>query len=274
MTEALEPAMVALNAADEAKDEMCPFCHEEPIGHHDEEAEKEVDDKVVSKPSGLKCNVVRRKDGDLPHTTAAHHAISAMQCYARIRRLVRMGNLAKYDINAPVNGIGLPTTHWRLKYPEGSEKKKYGDLVDPPPGGKQYVAFSLMKELKAQWHVGHHAFDVDLNLLDKDSWDSKGSEESDDDDNGHMVSYDTSIIRKLLKLLTSLESHALCEEKDWKDKFKQEMDKISNEIKDLLNKFKSKKPSSSAPLFVSRMAFDFARKTNPVPPDPRDAIVA
>ncbi len=270
MTELLE-LVSAANIADFAADDLCPFCHKKPPGHNSDDP-KDVDDQVTSKPSGLGCNIVRRKTGDLPHTTAAHHLISAIQCYSRIRRLVRMGNMVGYDINCPNNGIGLPTTHYTLKYPEGGERKKYGDLSDPD--GKQKVAFALMEELGAQWHVGHHAFEVDLGLLNKDFWDSGGSEEQDGSDNGHHVSYDTTIIGMLMDLLASLVPGGLCEEDKPEDKFKQDMDEISKEIKDKLEKFKAGNPSSSAPLFVSRKAFDYARNKEPIVVDDDNPIDA
>ena len=266
MTELAElVAMDMSNATDADKDLMCPFCHEKPVGHHEDDAPKETNDKVKSVPKDLNCEKKKRKSGDLPFTTAQHHLISALQCCARIRRLVRMGNLVGYDINNPKNGIGLPTTHWSLKYPENGVQKKYGDLAN-----KREVAFAIMKDQKAQWHVGHHAFEVDLSQLNKDLWNEGGSDESAENDNGHMVSYDVTVIGLLLDLLTSLQSVKLCEDEDSGDKFKTDMDDISSRIKGKLNKFASGRPGESKPFFVSRMAFDFAKNSEPDVPDDDD----
>lgn len=263
MTELAElVAMDMSNAADLDKDLMCPFCHEEPVGHHNEDGPQETNDKVKSVPRSLKCDKKKRKSGELPFTTAQHHLISALQCYARIRRLVRIGNLVGYDINAPKNGIGLPTTHHTLTYPEDRKQKKYGDLND-----KRKVAFALMEDQKAQWHVGHHAFEVDLSKLNKDLWDRGGADESADDDTGHMASYDVKVIGLLLDLLTSFQSVKLCEEEDPGEKFKADMDKISSLIKGKLNMFASGRPGESKPFFVSRMAFDYATDNEPEVPD-------
>ena len=109
-------AVAVANIADEKADDKCPFCQKKPEGHATDKP-KEVNDKVTSVPSSLNVDIGGRKTGDLPYTSAAHHLISAMQCYARIRRLVRMGNMVGYDINAPKNGIGLPTTHLDAEVP-------------------------------------------------------------------------------------------------------------------------------------------------------------
>ncbi len=196
----LEEAVNAANAVDASKDDLCPFCHEKPIGHATDTPEA-VDDNVVSVPADLGCEIRRRKDGDLPYTTAQHHLISAMQCYARIRQLVRMGNMLGYNINCKENGIGLPTTHYTLTYPDGGGRKKYGDLDDPE--GKKRIAFALMKELGAQWHVGHHAFTITVPKTNVDSWKDGGTDEQDENDYGHETQYDVEIISMLLALLKS-----------------------------------------------------------------------
>jgi hypothetical protein len=202
--------------------------------------------------------MAKRTNGDLPYTTAQHHLISAMQCYARIRRLVRMGNMVGYDINNPTNGIGLPTTHWTLKYPQNGKKVKYGDLDEP--GGKREVAFALMKELGAQWHVGHHAFDIMVPKRDLESWKESGADEENTDDVPHETSYDVVIIGMLFNLLKSVPM-GMCEDPEKNDKFKTDMDKISKEIREKLEKFNGKKgakPAASSPFFVSMRAYEYS----------------
>jgi len=252
------------NAADLTNDEKCPFCHEKPVGHATDKPE-EVNDKVKSVPADLNCNTsswakgsAKREDGDLPYTLAQHHLISAMQCYAQIRRLVRMGNMVGYDINNPNNGIGLPTTHWTLKYPEDGKHKKYGDLLEPD--GKQKVAYALMKELGAQWHVGHHGFVVVVPKRDRDAFTEGGGDESDENDSSHETQYDVVIIERLLALIAESPKN-LCEDPKKDDKFKQSMDQISADIKSHLEKFNGKngaKPADSSPFFVSMRAYEYS----------------
>jgi hypothetical protein len=252
------------NAADLAKDDQCPFCHKQPIGHATKKPKK-VNDKVTSVPSALKCDIKRRGDGEYPYTTAQHHLISAMQCYAKIRRLVRMGNMVGYDINNPTNGIGLPTTHPSLTYSELGVKKKYGDLDDPD--GKRSVSFALMKELKAQWHVGHHAFEITVSGKDIDSWMDEGADEKDGADYAHETQYDVLIIGRLFNLVKSIPP-TMCEEPRRDDDLKQQMDKISNEIREHLDKFNEKngaKPAQSSPFFVSMRAYEYSGVADTLP---------
>jgi len=265
MTELME-LVDAANIDDKTKDLKCPFCQEKPLGHEEGDAKK-VSDKVKSVPKDLDCDNAsswnkgpeRRNDGSLPYTVAQHHLISAIQCYAKIRRLVRMGNLAEYDINAPENGIGLPTTHYSLKYPENGVK--YGDLDD---NGKQKVAFSLMKELGAQWHVGHHAFAI---AKDYDTYKEEGVDEKDEDDIPHETSYDSEIISRLFNQCKAFEP-SFCEEPERDKKFKDAMDKISKEIKGKLEMFKGgkkAKPAESYPFFVSRQAYNYSGCSKDLP---------
>ena len=265
-------AVAAANVVDLDKDEQCPFCHEKPIGHATDKPE-EVNDEVTSIPKNLKCDTSSWHDGkakkrtseDLPYTLAQHHLISAMQCYAKIRQLVRMGNMVGYDINNQDNGIGLPTTHWRLEYPERGEMKKYGDLDEPE--GKKRVAFALMEELGAQWHVGHHAFDVVVPKTNMDSWKEEGADEQNEDDYPHETSYDVLIIARLFNLVKSFPL-TLCENPERDENFKTDMNNISTEIKERLEKFNGKngaKPADSSPFFVSMRAYEYSEIADNLP---------
>ncbi len=269
MTELMEAVAIA-NIDDKTKDLKCPFCQEKPLGHVVGDAKK-VSDKIKSVPKNLECkntdswnsgSKVKREKGDLQYTLAQHHLISAMQCYAKIRRLVRMGNLAEYDINCKENGIGLPTTHYTIKYPENG--KKYGDLDN---NGKQKVAFSLMKELGAQWHVGHHAFAIKAPKIDFDTWQNEGMDEKNEDDVPHETQYDQEVLSRIFNLCKSFPSN-FCEDPERDEKFKKDMDKISKEIKDKLEKFKGgnkAKPAESYPFFVSRQAYDYSGCSEDLP---------
>ena len=246
--------VAALNVLDETSDDKCPFCYKK--AHPFKFKANEPNPVVKSVPKQLGCSVNRRKTGNYPYTTARHHLISALQCFGQLRRLVRMATLVGYDINDPPNGIGLPTTHHSLKYTHGEmAREKYGNFDDDE---KEEIAFKLMKELGAQWHVGHHAFEV-LIPGDWDNWGEAGGEEGGGDDRGHMVSYDTTIISQLLDLMDNWVATNHCEAEDPKDDLKADMDELSGEIKAKLEAFGGPSPSGSSPLFVSRMAYNYAR---------------
>ncbi len=252
MTELCE--LVAINSADEKSDDKCPFCNED--AHEFESKKQEPDAKVKSKPAQLNCDIQRRSDGKLPYTTAQHHLISALQCYGQIRRLVRMGSSVGYDINEPVNGIGLTTTHWTLKYDHAGKVQKFGDFNQTE---KQFIAFALMNERKDQWHVGHHAFEVMIPQL-WDSWDEDGGDESDDDDRGHSAQYDTTITTRLCKIMDRWVEGGFCKkDEDKSDDLKADMDKLSGEIRDKLGMFATSTPMRSSPLFVSYLAYEYAK---------------
>ena len=80
-------------------DEGCPFCGEKPLHDSETADKKKMTDKVKSVPSDLGCKIIdgksttpKRSDGDLPFTMARHHLISAKQCYAKLKPLVRMAS--------------------------------------------------------------------------------------------------------------------------------------------------------------------------------------
>lgn len=254
--------LATANEIEKGKNEKCPFCHVKELGHATNKKPEIVNDKVTSIPANLNCNTsswhsgknTKRKNGNLPYTMAQHHLISAMQCYAQVRRIVRMGNLVGYDINNPINGIGLPTTHYTLKYREDGKETKYGDLSDQ---GKQGVAFSLMEELGAQWHVGHHAFAVTVPKTDVDTWQNEGSDEKNQEDYPHETEYDVLIIEALFNLSKGFEI-TFCEDPKRDNKFKEAMNNISKNIKRHLEAFKTTDPTASSPFFVSRMAYDYS----------------
>ena len=209
-----------------------------------------LDLKVVSKPSQLNCTPLTQK-GDFSYTTARHHLISAKQCYAKLKRIVRMGAIAGYDINAPKNGIALPTVANNLRFTVGNKvQQKYGKLSTDE---KKTVAFLVMKSEKAQWHVGHHAVTIEIH----DNW---ANEENDKAwQRGHCISYDNEVINKLLKILGQYKPEGYCDEEK-PDGFIEDMDNLSKQIKGKLDKFKTKSPSDSKPFFVSQLAADYAKK--------------
>jgi hypothetical protein len=229
------------------KKDKCPFCPDKDLDDCKQKKQKPTT-KVVSKPNQLACGTLAQK-GTHTYTTAKHHLISAKQCYAKIRRLVRMGSMVGYDINDPPNGIALPTVANNLRFTAGkSKQKKYGQLS---PDEKEAVAFSIMASAKAQWHVGHHAVTVEL----AEQW--ADEEEDAPWRRGHFVSYDTEVIAQLLKLLSKYKPEQECDPKKAKD-FKSDMDNLSDQIKGKLKEFEGADPGGSAPYFVSQLAAQYA----------------
>ena len=254
MTEIAE-MVAAANIADEK--DKCPFCPDKNLKDCKAKKQEPVA-KVVSKPDQLGCSPLSPK-GDFSYTSAKHHLISAKQCYAKLKRLVRMGSMAKYDVNDPPNGIPLSTVANNLRYTVGTtENGKYGKLS---PSEKATVAFGVMGVEKAQWHVGHHAVTIEL----VDRW----ADEVEDAPwrRGHLVSYDSEVIGQLLKLMSKYQPEHDCDETK-PDSFKSDMDNLSAEIKGKLNQFKKNSPGSSSPYFVSQLAADYAKSKDASPPAP------
>lgn len=257
--------VVAVSLADKDNyDDKCPFCYEAP---HDFQTKKAKPNPVVeSIPEQLGC-------ADLPvtgtwiHTTAKHHLISAKQCYAKLRRLVRMASMVEYDINHKNNGIALPTIAKNIKFTVGGVgPKNYGSFGD---AGKQEIAFGVMSQAKAQWHVGHHAVSVDIPA------DDDGGED-DDSTMGHSVSYDESVVKELLKLMDAWVEAGWCaEDEDKSNSLIKDMDNISANIKAKLNMFAVDQPKESYPYFVSRMAhaYAYAQEQDDEPPHKNTKLI-
>ena len=247
MPELLEKANGPSSEADDKAN--CPFCTDKSLDDCPLEKKPDPDDKVVSDPGALGCSKLSATGCAFTYTTANHHLISAKQCYAKLKRCVRMGQMAGYDINASVNGIGLPTVANNLTFAVGgASAKKYGKLTAPQ---KKTVAFTAMAHAKAQWHVGHHKVQVEI----LEEW----ADEVQDSpwSRGHYVSYDTEVIKELIDILALFKKTKECEEENT-DKFKKEMDGLSDLIRGKLNQFKTPNPGGCFPYFVSQLAADYA----------------
>ncbi len=240
--------LVMVNAIDEAADDKCPFCHKAP--HEFASAKKAADAKVSSKPDQLAC-VPLPVLGSWSHTTAKHHLISAIQCYAKIRRLVRMASMTGYDINDPPNGIALPTVANNIRYDlDGSGPRKFGAYG---PADKQRIAFAVMDQARAQWHVGHHGVEIEIPA----DW----AEELDSDFVGHTISYDTTVIEELLAIHDAWLERKWCEdEEDRSEDIKGQLDQLSGRIRAKLGMFALGQPAASYPFFVSHVAFEYANR--------------
>jgi hypothetical protein len=236
------------NLADVADSDKCPFCGNAPHGFGDNKKKKPSLD-VKSIPSDLGCSSIPGA-GKGKHTTAAHHLICAIQCYKQVRRLVRMGSLVGYNINSSPNGMPLPTVCNPYKgknFSKLSDKKKNGISE------QDEIAFERMDATQAQWHVGHHSFEITIEDYDV-------SEGGDDSEYLHLTSYDNEVIRLLLRVTTLFQEDELCEEKEGNgDEFIAQMDNISEFIKAQLEKFKTTNPYASGPFFVSDRAQQYAK---------------
>jgi len=254
--ELMEKIAFALTQNEDIKDK-CPFCGKAPHDFPKKKKGAKASTKVKSKPKNLG---VSQLDGcgQGKWTTAAHHLIAAKQCYAVLAPLVRMGNLAGYDINSSPNGIALPTFKNPYKGDRwgGSKtvKKKYGDLG---PTEKEKVAFWVMDSTKAQWHCGHHAFEQQAD------WDE--TEGGDDSEMSHVASYDTAIIDKLYEIWEKYrpkKGTPFCEKpKDDETDLITDLDNLSAAIKASIDKFSTGKPAESKPYFVSALAVKYADPT-------------
>jgi hypothetical protein len=240
------------------KEEKCPFCQKKPVGHETgSNPDKKKPKKIVSKPSSLKCDPVSG-GGVGKHTTAQHHLICAIQCFAKVRRLAAMATIIGYDINAPRNGLGLPTVknQYDAKVTDkrtGKRKRtkmNYGKLQDDE---KRVIANRVMRLTKAQWHVGDH--DTELQLPD----DYDTEEGGEDSEYMHFFSYDGAVIERLYKIALAWIKFDVCKEEDDKrDDLKAELDKLSDDIKAKLKQFKARNPWGSLPYFVSDRAYRYA----------------
>lgn len=232
-----------LNAADDDAKDACPFCYKK----HPRREWQDKSKKVVSKPKQLACKDVPR-GGEGKHTTAKHHLICAIQCFAKVRRLARMATSIGYDINEPVNGLGLPTFKNKYRVTPSSPLRKYSELDDDE---KQLVANRVMKATGAQWHVGHHAVEITL----PEDWDD--DEGGEDCEYGHPISYDATVIKRLIRIMDQFTTDDPCAEDQDKSALKQKLDEYSKEIAGKLNTFKTD-PWKSKPYFVSERAFNYA----------------
>jgi hypothetical protein len=242
-----ELVAMASAADDPAK---CPFCGKKL--HDFPKRKKKPDAKVKSKPKQLACEDVKG-GGAGKWTTAKHHLICAKQCYALLKPLVRMASMVGYDVNDKPNGLGLPT----FKNPYdgkiwgggAGKKKNYGKMDSDE---KQKVADHVMKTTKAQWHVGHHKFEQQID------WDVE--EFGDDDEMPHSASYDTAVLERLYELFQAYtEDPVPCEEEeDEGSDIKADLDNLSEEIKTAINMFNDDRPRESYPYFVSQRAVTYA----------------
>lgn len=165
-----------------------------------------------------------------------------------------MASMVGYDINAKPNGMALPT--FKNPYPAslwgctgGAGDRQYGKLDGEQ---MQRVANWVMQETKLQWHVGHHAFEQQID------WDVE--EFGEDSEMPHSTSYDNRVLEALYELW---QAHSrkpfLCEEgKDEGRNLKADLDALSAKIEGAILKFQAGVPWESHPYFVSQRAANYA----------------
>ncbi len=237
----------------------CPFCNED---EHPFPGKKEdnPDYSVVSNPGSLGCEDIADYDADYPWAMAKHHLISAKQCFARLNPIIRMAKMTGYDINGKPNGIGLPTISSKVDYPcDDGTRESYGW------GGnsdrKKNIAYKVMTAAKAQWHVGHHSLELEVDPGYE--W----GDEIDTSTEGHLVKYDVKIVEELIKIMMYWKKPEfdLCNQDsddDNTDKFIKSMDDLSESIEKKLNCFSSGNPKGSNPLYVSKLAHSYAYESS------------
>ena len=247
MTEIIEGVSVGIIA----DDDKCPICEKKT--HETVKKKDNLKGDLTSKPDNLGCSKITKNPRLPNYTTAAHHLIPAIQCLAKFPRLSQICDAVGYDVNNSVNGLSLPTVGQGENNKYTEHNLKYGDLeksqcgkegakiANPIPAGertevKKNIAFTIMKGLDRQWHVGHHDWKKPQDLQ------------------VHVDNYDKLVkvqLRDLEKDIVN-EGVAFCEENE-DDKPGKDildlMDSLSEDIKSNVKEWKN--------YFVSSLAFQF-----------------
>jgi hypothetical protein len=106
------------------------------------------------------------KGSDKKWSFQAHHAIPGKQCLAKspVQNFILEGIRIRYDtgysVNNPQNGIWLPSMPLNMPWPDRND-----------PQGKFDLAQEAMAKFDRQFHLGHHAINVDVDGLDTDTVD-------------------------------------------------------------------------------------------------------
>lgn len=144
-----------------------------------------------------------------------------------------------YDVNNEKNGLALPTCGQRHLNSYTDKKLKYGKLS---ADDKENVAFTIMKGLDMQWHVGHH------------DWVRKVDE--DTDNHPHPENYDKLVKVKLRDIERELEKDGenICEPEsgDSGQSVISDLNALSGEIKSNVKGWKK--------YYVSALSEKFAKK--------------
>lgn len=172
---------------------------------------------------------------------AAHHIISGNQIFGRHPYLVKLANYYGYDINSAENCILLPSTN-NFNGSKGIVKQANG-----------YVAMDLMK---MQWHVGHHDYSLDEDMVTIIHQYLKKIEHC------HVMYYKNYVeaVEHEINILESKYMKPSCRKKDYQNKkirFIQNINSISKRVAERIMAFEIGY-KHSYPFYVSKEACMFA----------------
>lgn len=242
MTEILEAATMVATSQDE-----CIYCGKKE--KHKNTTKKNEPDltTVKSLPDNLKC-FHPKLSVPTPgkYTKANHHIIPVKQCFLKVKRLAQIALSVNYDINSPTNGIALPTVCNMYDY-----QGKIQNFGQFSPTVKDEIAMNMMQETGMQWHVGHHAYELN---------ETASSDASDEGEIDHRP-YDKEVQRLLVDICIDFYRDEYCQtDEDESNKIKAILDNICNEIRKKLNDFATN-PKNSTPFYVSKIASKYAFKS-------------
>jgi hypothetical protein len=238
---------VAIFDAAAENEVKCPICGK--ALHETTTEKKEGKGELKSIPKNLGISSIPQDPKVAFYTTAAHHLIPAIQCLAKFIRLSKMADAVGYDVNAPINGLALPT-HGQLNQNSYLlDGVKYGDLNAV---NKKAVAFDVMGHLDkntedygSQWHVGHHDW----------SFETAKSLATDSDDISHGKNYEGEVNQELRFLEKNLAVDSnVCEPEEGEpgDAVISELNELSETIKDGIKNWET--------YFVSAMSYTYSRE--------------
>ena len=185
-----------------------------------------------------------------------HHMISGNQVFMAIEKdtgnlkyghLLKLANMCEYNINNGNNCILLPSI--------ARNDSPWGTLETYE---KEAKAFDVMDIMKRQWHLGGHAYTVPKDSLKY--YKPTNEKVLSSGTNEYFPNYATSVQMRLDNINAKYARKKCWKKMDnemFREKFRENMDKISKEIEDMLMKFE-KNPKESYPYFVSKMSVDYA----------------
>lgn len=242
MTEILEAATMVAASQDE-----CIYCGKKE--KHENKTKKNEPDlsTVKSLPDNLKCSHLKL-EAAIPgkYTKANHHIIPVKQCFLKVKKLAQIALSVSYDINSPTNGIALPTVC--NMYNSHGKIQNFGQFSSAV---KDEIAMNMMQETGMQWHVGHHAYELN---------ETASSDAPDEGEINHLP-YDKEVQRLLVGICIDFYRNEYCQtEKDESEKIKAQLDEICKAIRTKLDSFAAD-PKNSTPFYVSKVASKYAFKS-------------
>jgi hypothetical protein len=239
--------------------DKCPIC-EKAKHETTKKAKPDENPDYKSKPKELSCVAIPQASGAPNYATAAHHLICVNECFLPYHRLSQMAWAVGYNVNAPRNGLSLPTVGQRARNsyatPKGPEK--FGDIKDETT--KLEISEKVMAEVDknvaelekthptgqfgAQWHVGPH------------NW-SDEEVATNTDDQKHGENYESEVNKRLKEIEDQIVAvkEKVCEPDENGERGKRVADalnSLSDDIKKGIKKWNR--------FFVSRPASIFGKR--------------